>query len=250
MTFALVVLVASLLGSVHCAAMCGAFTCLYANPVSRGAPVSHDLPAHLSYNLGRLLAYVAWGAVAGALGAGLDLAGDRAGVARLAPVVAASLMIIWGGYAVLLAQGVRLPAIHPPEAWQSFLQRGVARVQQRPPVTRAAMIGLASGLLPCGWLHAFVLTAAGSGAPIRGAVLMAVFWLGTLPMMLAVGLGMQRLLGPFRARLPALAASVVLLLGVLSLAGHFKILPGATWLHRLTPAVPVADGAPAIGHGS
>ena len=78
---------------------------------------------------------------------------------------------------------------------------------------------------------------------------MAVFWLGTLPMMLAVGLGMQRLLGPFRARLPELAASVVLLLGVLSLAGHFKILPGATWLHRLTPAVPVADGAPAIGHG-
>jgi len=65
MAFALVVLVASLLGSVHCAAMCGAFTCLYANPVERGRPIGGELPPHLAYNLGRLAAYVALGALAG-----------------------------------------------------------------------------------------------------------------------------------------------------------------------------------------
>lgn len=63
------------------------------------------------------------------------------------------------------------------------------RLMDRPPVVRAAATGLFTTLLPCGWLYAFVVTAAGtgSGTPLHGAALMAVFWLGTLPMMLTVG---------------------------------------------------------------
>ena len=53
MTFALAVLVASLLGSVHCAAMCGAFTCLYA---PAGSTWRESRNAHAAYNVGRLAA--------------------------------------------------------------------------------------------------------------------------------------------------------------------------------------------------
>lgn len=246
MAFAAVVLVASLIGSVHCAAMCGAFTCLYANPVDRGRPIGPELPPHLAYNLGRLLGYASLGAVAGALGAGLDRLGALAGVVRLAPLLAAALMIAWGAHSLLLARGVRVPTMAVPSGWQGVLTRGVARLRDRPPMVRAASVGLASGLLPCGWLHAFLLTAAGSGDPLRGALLMGVFWAGTVPMMLAVGVGLQRALGPMRQRLPTVAASMVLALGLLSLAGHFELIPGATWLHRLTPDVP---GHGTTGHG-
>lgn len=249
MTFAGVVLLASLLGSVHCAAMCGAFTCLYATPGRGAAPLTRDLPAHLAYNLGRLVAYLTLGAAAGALGAGIDRAGALAGVVRLAPLLAATMMIAWGLHALLLATGVRLPVLGVPAGWRSLLTRGVGRLADRPPVVRAASVGLASGLLPCGWLHAFLLTAAGSGTPLRGATLMAIFWLGTVPMMLAVGLGLQRLFGPARRRLPAIAATMVLLLGALSLAGHFRVLPGAAWLHRLTPDVPVVGTMPTADDG-
>jgi sulfite exporter TauE/SafE len=37
-------------------------------------------------------------------------------------------------------------------------------VASRPEV-RAAILGLGSALLPCGWLYAFVVTAAGTGRP-------------------------------------------------------------------------------------
>lgn len=238
-TFAVAVLVASLLGSVHCAAMCGAFTCFYSQS-SSGSP--GQLKGHAAYNLGRLLAYLVLGLAAGMLGVGLGQVGLLAGVTRLAPIIAASMMIAWGLHALLLARGVKVPSPTPPAAWRGLMSRGIASVHDRPPVVRAAVTGLATGLLPCGWLHLFVLTAAGTGSPLRGAVLMAVFWLGTLPMMLSVGFGLQRLVGPLRARLPEVAAVLVVMLGGLSLAAHLGA-PGTTWLHRLTPAVPVASAA-------
>jgi sulfite exporter TauE/SafE len=243
MTFALAVLIASLLGSVHCGAMCGAFTCLYASSPNQSESLGTTLAPHAAYNLGRLLAYSVLGVVAGAVGAGIDRAGTLAGVVRLAPALAASMMIVWGVHALLLSQGARVPVLRPSSRWRGLLSRMVAQVKSRPPVTRASVVGLASGLLPCGWLYAFVLTAAGSGSPVRGATLMMVFWLGTVPMMLAVGLGLQRLFGPMRSRLPTVAAAVITLLGILSLAGHFRVIPGADWLHKLTPAVPIEAAA-------
>ena len=53
------------------------------------------------------------------------------------------------------------------------------------------------------------------------ATVMAAFWLGTVPLMAAVGLGAQRLLGRFRTRLPVVTASVLVILGVLTVAGRF-----------------------------
>lgn len=245
MTLALAVLVASLLGSVHCAAMCGAFACLYAADGAgpRGASRASGW-SHAAYNGGRLLSYVLLGALAGALGGAIDQAGALAGVGRAAAIVAGVLMVVWGTHAVLLARGVRLPAPRVPEGWQRAMGSVIQLVRAQPPVARAAVIGLVTTLLPCGWLYAFVVTAGGTGAPLRGAAIMAVFWLGTLPMMLAVGMGAQRLAGRFRAQLPLVTASAVTAMGILSIALHLHLVPQAAWLHRLTPAAPVADGAP------
>jgi sulfite exporter TauE/SafE len=248
-TFAAAVLLASLLGSVHCAAMCGAFTCLYAPD---GASWRSTRTAHAAYNLGRLVAYLLLGAMAGALGATLERAGTLAGVGHAAAVVTAVLLVLWGGHALLVAGGARVGAIRPPLAWQRAMGGALQRFTRRPPVVRAAATGLLTSLLPCGWLYAFVVTAAGTGSPWRGAALMAVFWLGTVPVMLAVGAGLQRLTGPFRARLPLVSAATILLLGLLSLASHLELVPAAHWLHRFMPAVPVAQAATApvaTGHG-
>ena len=51
MTLLLSILGASLLGSVHCAAMCGGFVCLY----SGAGPARHTGAApHAAYNAGRI----------------------------------------------------------------------------------------------------------------------------------------------------------------------------------------------------
>ncbi len=46
---------------------------------------------------------------------------------------------------------------------------------------RGLLLGLATALLPCGWLYSFVLVAAATGHPVWGMCSMAVFWLGTVP---------------------------------------------------------------------
>ena len=83
MTLLFGVLVASLVGSVHCAAMCGAFVCLYA----RGS-IAARASGHVAYNAGRLVSYVALGLVAGALGARVDRLGALVDVQRAAAIVA------------------------------------------------------------------------------------------------------------------------------------------------------------------
>ena len=54
-------------------------------------------------------------------------------------------------------------------------------VRERPPVARALLLGLFSTLLPCGWLYAFAVLAAGTGGPWTGMLVMAAFWAGTVP---------------------------------------------------------------------
>ncbi len=48
--------------------------------------------------------------------------------------------------------------------------------------------GAALGFLPCGFLYAALAVAAGSGAIWRGALAMAVFGLGTMPALIALGI--------------------------------------------------------------
>lgn len=213
------VFVAGLLGSAHCAGMCGPFACLASGgDASRG---SVALKSSASYNVGRFASYVVLGAMAGAAGAGLDRAGSVAGLARPAAVLAGVLLVLWGLASLVAALGVRVPALDVPPALAARVARAVRAVQERPPVVRGLTIGALSAALPCGWLYAFVATSAAAGGALAGAAVMAAFWFGTVPMMMAVGLGAQRLLGPFRRRLPLLTAAVLVVLGIFTVAGRF-----------------------------
>lgn len=218
------VLGASLLGSVHCAAMCGGFVCLYAGE-RRG------IASHMAYNGGRLASYLLAGTVAGLLGSTLDGIGVLAGVSRLAALVSGALLVVWGLSLALKARGIALPRWSSGPSFPSrILGPIVRRTRGTSPIVRAGAIGLLSTLLPCGWLYAFVATAGGTGSVPAALVVMFFFWVGTLPAMLAVGAGLQRLTGRFRTRLPLATAVAVVVIGALSIFG------------RLTPAVPTSPG--------
>ncbi|HEU4990411.1 MAG TPA: sulfite exporter TauE/SafE family protein [Gemmatimonadaceae bacterium] len=242
MTLLLGVLAASLVGSVHCAAMCGGFVCVYAGASTpRGMA---NLPAHLAYNAGRLVSYVALGAVAGAIGARVDDLGRFAGFGRAAAVAAGVLMVAWALGIIAATAGVRVPGTLAPEWAKRRLGGALIAMRDRPPVARAAVTGLLTTLLPCGWLYTFVVTAGGPASPLAGAGVMGAFWLGTVPVLLGVGLGAQRLLGPVARRLPLASAALVLVLGLLSIAGRVR----APAMHLGGHAMPAAAPA-APGHG-
>jgi sulfite exporter TauE/SafE len=229
------VLLASLLGSPHCAAMCGPFVAFYS-----GSAPGARAGTHVAYSLGRFTAYVVLGALAGALGAGVDRMGAMAGVARLAAIVAGAMMVAWGLGTIATWRGVRMTWLHAPAFLRIPVMAAMSRARAWPPLARSAAVGLATALLPCGWLYAFVAVAAGTGSPIRGAIAMALFWSGTLPIMLSLGVGLQRITGPLRARLPVVTAVVVVALGLLTIGGRLE--------SRTVPAVAGARSGAHAGH--
>ena len=88
------------------------------------------------------------------------------------------------------------------------------------PVRRALVIGLLTTLLPCGWLYAFAAVAGGTASPLLGGLTMAVFWLGTLPVLVSLGVGVQRLSGVLGQKLPHATAIALILVGLWTLVGR------------------------------
>ena len=214
------VFVSSVLGSLHCAGMCGPLVAAYAGMPGSDAPWRRRAAAHAAYNSGRLAAYLALGALAGAFGATLNRVGAWAGITRGAAIVSGSLIAIWGLHAFLGARGIRMPRLDAPAPWKRALATTMRAVPGRSQVARAAILGLASALLPCGWLYAFVVTAAGFGSAAAGVLVMAFFWMGTLPAMLAFGEAVRALSGPMRRHVPAACAVVLMIMGLWTVFGR------------------------------
>jgi len=230
---------ASLLGSGHCIGMCGAFATFASgatDPRPRSTvatltvqgrePRGTRLATNGAYALGRLTTYLLAGAVAGLFGAALNLGGTALGLQRAALVLAGASMVLFGGASFLRQIGVRIPRLPLPGTLQRVTGRGHRAAAELQPVPRALLIGLLSTLLPCGWLYAFVLIAAGSGSAWTGALIMGAFWLGTVPALAAVGFGAQALIAPLRRRAPAALAALPLMvagIGVCTLLGRFNV---------------------------
>lgn len=216
------VLVASLLGSAHCAGMCGAFLAIAVTP-GRPASAAERARLHAAYNAGRLVTYLSLGFIAGLIGAALDLSGSLVGVQRTAAIAAGSLMIAVGAAAVARSLGYAVPHPPVPPPMRRALLHAHRAVAAWPPFYRAAAIGLFTTLLPCGWLYTFVIAAAGTASPLWGSVSMAAFWLGTLPVMVSVGVGVQAITGPLARRLPLLTSLLLVTVGLFTLSGRLNL---------------------------
>jgi sulfite exporter TauE/SafE len=210
--------------------MCGGLVALYA-----GDPGRRDqaFRGHAAYNVGRLIAYAALGALAGSLGAALDLGGAWLGVQRAAAALAGAMIALWGSLMLLESAGRRVPRFGPPPWLHGPMSRGVRLIAGWRPVTRALAVGLLTGCLPCGWLYAFVVTAAGTGSAAAGATLMAVFWVGTLPVMVSLGVGLHVLAGPLRRYVRTACAVAMILVGLLAVAGRMVERPARHASHHL-----------------
>lgn len=233
------VLVASLVGSVHCAAMCGGFVAAYAG--AEGGTRRAGVLAHVAYNGGRLVTYLALGAIAGAVGQALDLAGRAVGIAHVAAVVAGGVLLASGIVSLVPRRQLMALGSGPRSGAGSLLGRVLVRFRAAPPAARAAVLGLSSTLLPCGWLYAFIAIAAATGSVVGGALSMGAFWLGTVPMLLGLGVSLEtlgrRFARPFARLRPALVIGVgtITLLSRLGLPA-FAATRSDTAAHAPTPA--------------
>jgi sulfite exporter TauE/SafE len=225
------VLGATLLGSPHCAGMCGGFACF----VAGDATGARRAVAQSAYNLGRLLSYALLGLVAGSAGRGVDEIGAAGGVSRAAPIAAGLVLVLWGGANLLRALGVGGARAAAPTPASAFLARLLRRTGRWPAWARAGTVGLVTTLIPCGFLYGFV----------------SVFWAGTLPVMASLGLIAQSAFGRLRDRLPVVTAALLILFGLLTIAGRLGSFGGHA--HHAAPnplGAAAAPGGPGAGGGA
>ncbi|GAB6197314.1 sulfite exporter TauE/SafE family protein [Lysobacter xanthus] len=217
-------LLTGLVGSGHCAVMCGGI----ATGFSAMAPRS-GWRYVIEPNLGRVLGYAVAGAIAGGLGHAI------VGVAAL-PWLRIALRVATG--LVLLVVGLRLLRGAVQTSPYSSLGGGLWRFLkplQRPLLPantsgKRLALGALWGWMPCG-LSTTLLTAAWlQASAANGALTMAAFGVGTLPVMLPLTWSGQHL-GKrlLQGRLRVAVGAVVALAGVLTLA--------APWLVHVLPSL-------------
>ena len=217
----LAVLSASVLGSMHCAGMCGGLM-FFALGSDQDRTKKARVRLQIAYHGGRLLTYTLLGVFAGAIGQAIDFGGSYVGVQRAAAIFAGVLMIAFGLITLARLRGIRIKHVSVPGFLRRFVERGQRAAFGLTPFKRALTIGLLTTLLPCGWLYAFAFTAAGTGSPVWGGLTMVVFWMGTLPVMVSLGAGIQLLTGPLHARLPMITAGAVVVVGVMTAMGRLQ----------------------------
>ena len=181
-----------LLGSFHCVGMCGAIA--LALP-GAGGPRRHYVAGRVLYNLGRVTTYALLGAAAGVLGQGLRLAGWQQ-----------SLSLLSGGLILLLVVTPerylgRAAAFLDLDVVLAKVKSRLAYFYQRPSLSALYTTGLLNGLLPCGLVYLALAGALSAPGVAGAAAYMALFGLGTLPLMLALSLTGQLVPMLWRGRL-------------------------------------------------
>ncbi|HEU4716344.1 MAG TPA: sulfite exporter TauE/SafE family protein [Bacteroidia bacterium] len=204
--FPVAALILGLLGSLHCAGMCGPL--VLAMPLNRknSATAAAGLTV---YNLGKALSYALIGAVSGAAGSAVKWA-----VGQQVLSVAAGTFILLVLLAGLFGTRVKLP--RQVEKVFSFVRNSIGKLFRQKGTRANFLIGAMNGFLPCGLVYAAVAGAAASGSWWNGAVFMFVFGIGTMPALFALGLAGSKLTFSFREKLrrvvPVFVAVMAMLL--------------------------------------
>lgn len=216
------VFVSSLLGSGHCVSMCGPFLFIASgrSPDSDQDESSGHQPLVRTtlYNLGRLTVYLVFGVIAGCLGMLMQTSGNLLGLQQTAIFFSGIVLILMGIFAIMRNFGVRMFRFNAESIMMPFLKSGMRSSKKLRPGARAFVIGTLTSLMPCGWLYVYVIAASSTQSIIFAPVVMAIFWLGTMPVMTVFGWTSGAAMGAFRQKAAWVMPVAMVVVGVMSIA--------------------------------
>ena len=199
-------LMLGLVGSLHCAGMCG--------PVAIALPLSNRswferISGGLLYNIGRTITYGIMGAVFGLAGLGLAMGGLQ----QWLSVILGAVMILAVVVPRLGAIGKKAAAI--TDSFTGYLKKPFIRLFQQRTFGSLFIIGLLNGFLPCGLVYIALAGAMVTGHAHLGAIYMIIFGLGTIPMLLAISIAGNILSRKIRQKLSKVIPVFIVILGIL-----------------------------------
>ncbi len=214
----------------HCIGMCGgivlAYTGAKVKPEWGGA---HQSAAHLAYSLGRVTTYTLLGALFGYLGSVATFSGYTVGALFL---FAGIVMILT---ALSMMGKIRfLTLVEHSIMKSSWYQKSFKALMNDSSIFSFYLLGMINGLLPCGFVYFFAVTAAGTLSPLWGAVVMLIFGLSTIPALFGLGFftGLIQK-GRLRKAMVTLASIAVIVYGLFMIYDSVKFFkePQKSLLH-------------------
>lgn len=208
----------------HCVSMCGPLTVAFSLSQQRQESSNwrSSLGFHLLLNLGRILSYGLIGAILGGLGQILVARGQLAGIgSELRQLIAifTGLMLIWLGLVQVKPNFfLQLPIVHPLQGrLHQRLSSGMVQLSLETQWWTPLLLGLMWGLIPCGFLYTAQIKATETSNFWLGGATMLAFGLGTMPMMMGVGVSASKLSASRRSQLFRLGGWITLTIGILTL---------------------------------
>lgn len=203
----------------HCIGMCGGIVVAYStikiNPKS--SKVSQSV-AHLLYSFGRVLTYSILGAIFGALG-GVVLFSNNANGGLL---IFAGVVMILAGLS-LMGKIKFLTLIEHSFSSSSMYKNAFKSVLNSKSNLSFFVLGMLNGLLPCGFVYFFAITAASTADPLYGALVMFIFGVSTIPAMFGVGfLSSLASATSFRNMMMSLSSIAVILYGTYTIYNGYE----------------------------
>jgi len=196
----------------HCIGMCGPLISTFSLAQGKvDGRIRALLPSLLLYHLGRVNSYAIIGLLFGLLATAAQATGPSAQVRGALFLVSGSLMILLG-----LGLNGWLPTTRLVESnrlGRFTAEKFLSLVGTRSWAGRY-LLGVANGFLPCGPVYAVAAAALTAPTPLHGAGTMAAFGLGTVPVLVAVGLGAGRIAPALQRRFNIVAAILVLIVGL------------------------------------
>lgn len=199
-------LVLGLLGSFHCAGMCG--------PIALAIPLDNrNWPARIlssfTYNSGRVVTYAFMGSIFGLVGKGLALGGIQQWVS----IAMGIIMILSVFFPYLFRNSVKINGF--VYSMTNKLKTRFRSLFAQRSYTSLFMIGLLNGFLPCGLVYIAIAGAIVASEVYKGAIYMAIFGLGTIPIMLAISVLGNVISVNFRNRMRRVVPVFIILVGIL-----------------------------------
>lgn len=195
-----------LLGSFHCVGMCGPIAFML--PVDRSNTVKKITQIAI-YHFGRLLAYSIIGLIFGLIGKSLYIFGFQ----QQLSIIIGVLMIL----VVLIPQPTfnKYNFSRPVYRLISKVKSALGSAMKKKSMDTFLTIGFLNGFLPCGLVYMALFAAIAGGNALNGILYMAVFGLGTIPLMTTAIYFSQFLKGKARQRIQKAIPVFVILIGAL-----------------------------------
>ncbi len=167
----------------HCIGMCGGIVIAYSSTkIGQTWGKTQQTFAHLLYSFGRILTYAILGAVFGYLGGVATFSNTANGILWL---VAGSAMLLTG--LSLLGKVKFLTLIEHSFSSSTWYKENFKALLSSQTLLSFFLLGMLNGLLPCGFVYFFAITAASTASPFYGAVVMIIFGLSTIPALFSLG---------------------------------------------------------------